>query len=187
MHPFLPIGRRHFLRNTAIGMGLAPIIPNLARADARGEQSRPAPSANAVAMRATFDANAPLWIVREPNSGFKQELASKELARGLRNLGLEGNAVEATARSGQPPASSLVFTLSTSRESIRNPESYEIANETAPGGPLRLTFTGATQQAILYSVFDFLERQGAFFGLDGEVYPLDPSRSLNLPPNGQPW
>ncbi len=187
MHPFLRIGRRHFLRNTAIGLGIAPIIPDLARAEAMGEQPRPAPASNALAMRATFDVKAPIWIVREPNSGFKQELASKELARGLRNLGLAANAIEATAGSDQPPASSLVFTLSTSRESIRNPESYEIANETAPGGTLRLTFTGATQQAILYSVFDFLERQGAFFGLDGEVYPLDPIHSLNLPPAGQPW
>jgi hypothetical protein len=36
-------------------------------------------------------------------------------------------------------------------------------------------------------VFDFLERQGAFFGLDGEVYPLEPSRTLNLPPAGTVW
>ena len=36
-------------------------------------------------------------------------------------------------------------------------------------------------------MFDFLERQGAFFGLDGEVYPLEPARTLNLPPAGHPW
>ena len=36
-------------------------------------------------------------------------------------------------------------------------------------------------------MFDFLERQGAFFGLDGEVYPLDAARALNLPPAGHPW
>ena len=47
--------------------------------------------------------------------------------------------------------------------------------------------TGATPQAILYAVFDFLERQGAVFGLDGEVYPLEPAKSLSLPLPGQPW
>src|ERR1019366_6424750 len=124
-----------------------------------------ASNSTALTMRATFDSKAPIWNVREPNAGFQQEWASRELARGLRNLGLVREPVQASARQGQPPESSLVFYLSTSRQSIRNPESYEISNESAPGKALRLNFAGATQQAILYSVFDFLERQGAFFGL----------------------
>jgi hypothetical protein len=138
-------------------------------------------------MRATFGAKVPIWIVREPNSGFQQQLASRELARGLRNLGLVREPIQAIAGQGQPPAASLVFAFSTSRDSIRNPESYEISTAPTIGEPLRIEFSGATQQAILYSVFDFLERQGAFFGLDGEVYPLEPARTLNLPPGGQPW
>ena len=40
----------------------------------------------------------------------------------------------------------------------------------------RVRLSGATPQAVLYAVFDFLERQGAFFGLDGEVYPLEPAK-----------
>jgi hypothetical protein len=138
-------------------------------------------------MLATFDRHAPIWIVREPGSGFQQELAAKELARGLRNLGLARNPVVAAGREGVPPATSLTFSLSVSRDNRRNEESYEIANQTASGKPLHLKFTGATQQAVLYAVFDFLERQGAFFGLDGEIYPLDPARALNLPPAGQSW
>ena len=189
MNPFLRIGRRKFLRNSALGLGVAPFFPGRSSAELARTVQKPGatPNSNALMMQATFDSKAPIWIVREPNSGFQQQLASRELARGLRNLGLARDAVQAMAGEGQPPASSLVFALSTSRQSIRNPQSYDISNETVPGKPLRLSFTGATQQAILYSVFDFLERQGAFFGLDGEVYPLESARALNLPPAGQPW
>jgi hypothetical protein len=138
-------------------------------------------------MRATFGSNEPIWIVREPHAGFQEQLASRELARGLRNLGLARDPVQAVRGGGELPSSALLFSLSLSRQGIRRPESYEISNESAPGKALRLNFTGATPQAILYSVFDFLERQGAFFGLDGEVYPLEPSRALNLPPTGHAW
>src|SRR5690242_13023510 len=189
MHPFLRIGRRQFLRNSALGLGVAPLIPEIASAESAGTTQPPgaAPNSGALTMQATFDSKAPIWIVREPNSGFQQQLASRELARGLRNLGLARDPVLAMVGEGHPPASSQVFSFSTSRQSIRNPQSYDISNETTPGKALRLNFTGATQQAILYSVFDFLERQGAFFGLDGEVYPLESARALNLPPVGQPW
>jgi hypothetical protein len=138
-------------------------------------------------MRATFGSKDPVWIVREPQSGFQEQWASRELARGLRNLGFALDPVQAVAGGGELPSSALVFSLSTSRQSIRHPESYEISNESGPGKALRLNFTGAAPQAILYSVFDFLERQGAFFGLDGEVYPLEPSHTLNLPPTGHAW
>ncbi len=190
MDPFLRIGRRQFLRNSALGMGATPLIPVLTSAEPKrvAPASRAtAATSNVVTMQATFDAKAPIWIVREPDSGFQQQLASRELARGLRNLGLARDPVQVFARQGQPPAAAIVFSLSTSRQSIRNPESYEISNDSASGKPLNISFSGATQQAILYSVFDFLGRQGAFFGLDGEVYPLDAAHSLSVPPTGQPW
>ena len=56
-----------------------------------------------------------------------------------------------------------------------NPEAYSIAS-----GADRVTLTGASEQALLYAVFDFLERQGAYFGIDGESYPLEPSGRLVL-------
>ena len=46
---------------------------------------------------------------------------------------------------------------------------------------------GAGDQALLYAVFDFLERQGALFGIDGDSYPIAPAGSLQLPDEGQPW
>ncbi|MGA3075715.1 MAG: hypothetical protein ABSG56_18765, partial [Bryobacteraceae bacterium] len=45
----------------------------------------------------------------------------------------------------------------------------------------------AGEPALLYAVFDFLGRQGAFFGIDGESYPLDRAPDLLLPPPNHPW
>ena len=42
------------------------------------------------------------------------------------------------------------------------------------------------EQALLYAVFDFLERQGALFGIDGDVYPLTQPEALKLPPADAP-
>jgi len=47
--------------------------------------------------------------------------------------------------------------------------------------------SGASPQSTLYAVFEFLQQQGAFFGLDGEVFPLDPRQTLSLPVAGNPW
>ncbi len=190
MYPPLRIGRRKFLRDSALGLGVAPLIPGLSSSASAGAEQQPggqAPNSNALTMQGPFSGEMPVWIVREPHAGFQEQWAPRELARGLRNLGFAREPVQAVAGGGELPSSGLVFSLSTSRESIRHPETYEISNESGPGKALRLNFTGATPQAILYSVFDFLERQGAFFGLDGEVYPLEPSRTLNLPLTGHAW
>ena len=188
MDPFLRIGRRKFLRDSALGLGVVPLISSSSES-ARAEQKPggPAPSSNALMMRTTFGAKAPVWIVREPHAGFQEQWASRELARGLRNLGFAHDPVQAVAGKGEPPASSLVFALSTDRQRFKHPEAYEISHPSGSGTASRTQFTAATPQAVLYAVFDFLERQGAFFGLDGEVYPLEPSHTLNLPAAGQAW
>jgi hypothetical protein len=61
-------------------------------------------------------------------------------------------------------------------------EDYEIA---AAGK--QVTFNAASDQALLYSVFDFIERQGVVFGIDGETLPIDAPAALNLPAPSQPW
>ena len=140
MYPFLRIGRRQFLRNSALGLGVAPLIPGVSSAAPRervtGNRAARRSNSNTFTMRATFGGKLPVWIVREPNSGFQQQLASRELARGLRNLGLVREPMQAVAGQGQPPAACLVFSLSTSRESIRIPESYEISTAPAMGEAL---------------------------------------------------
>ncbi len=188
MNPFLRIGRRRFLRDSAVGLGAAPLI---SRAIASGavdanEQPGPAsPKGAALTMRAA--SGQPVWIVRQPHTGFQEKWASRELARGLRNLGFAREPVEAVLGGGELPATAVTFTLSTDRRRFQHPEGYEISAQPGPGSAARINFTGATPQAVLYAVFDFLERQGAFFGLDGEIYPLESRQTINLPPPGAPW
>ena len=188
MYPFLRIGRRKFLRDSALGLGVAPLIPGMSSSASAQPQSKPsgsAPISNALLMQSAT--GHPVWIVREPRAGFQEQWASHELARGLRNLGFAREPVQAVAGEAEPPSSSLVFLLSTKRQDFKNSEAYEISQPSGSSKTLRVHLIGATPQAVLYSVFDFLERQGAFFGLDGEVYPLDPSRSLNTPAAGKSW
>ena len=118
MYPFLRIGRRKFLRDSALGLGVAPLIPGLSSAESAGAEQKPggpAPNSTALTMRATFGGEMPVWIVREPHAGFQEQWASRELARGLRNLGLAREPVQAVAGEGELPSSGLVFSLSTSR------------------------------------------------------------------------
>ena len=106
-------------------------------------------------------------MIRAPGPE-QHKLAQRELRRGLERLRVNAN--------------NLVFSLRVEPQRFRNPEAYSISAE---GG--EVVFTGAGEQALLYAVFDFLERQGAFFGIDGESYPLEPSQKLVLPPAGRPW
>jgi hypothetical protein len=188
------IGRRQFLHHSALGLGAAPLIANAALS-AKGQaaanpapaQSGPASNSNALMLQAKFGSTDKVWIVRDRHSGFPEQLASCELARGLRNLGLVREPVQALLGEGVLPASGIVFSLSVKKEAFKHPEAYEISHESGGGKASRVRLTGATPQAVPYAVFDFLERQGAFFGLDGEVYPLEPAHALNLPPVGHPW
>jgi hypothetical protein len=138
-------------------------------------------------MSAKFRPPQAVWILVEPTAGFQEQLAARELARGLRNLGLAQEPTQAKARGAETAASDFVFSLGVDRQAFKHPEAYEITQKTETGKAPRIRIAGATPQAILYAVFDFLERQGAFFGLDGEVYPLEPAKALALPPAGQPW
>jgi hypothetical protein len=94
----------------------------------------------------------------------------------LRNLGF--SAIQAAAGQATPRPGETVFHLAANAEIARNPEAYEIARDGAPGDSATVRLSGATPQVVLYAVFDFLERQGAYFGLDGEIYPLDPIPAL---------
>ena len=114
----------------------------------------------------------------EREAGFQMQLAGRELARGLRNLGLAREPIVAPKAGTEPATSDTVFTLAVNQGAFQHPEAYEISQETVEAPLPRIRLSGATPQAVLYAVFDFLERQGAFFGLDGEVYPLEPAPSL---------
>ncbi len=103
-----------------------------------------------------------------------QRMAKNELSRGLYRLGF--------GMEERPGAANLSFSLRVEPEKFKNSEAYSIS--TQPGSAI---FTGASEQALLYAVFDFLERQGSFFGIDGDNYPLEQARELLLPPPEHPW
>ena len=184
-----PIGRRKFLQDSALCLGAGSFAAGatpaltLASAATSGAGNPVAGQAGGLQMKANFSPSQVVWIVRQPESGFEQKFASRELARGLRGLGLASGLVESAAGDATPSAGHFVFSLGVNKDQFKHPEAYEITHPASE----RVNLTGATSQAVLYAVFDFLERQGAFFGLDGPVYPLDPSKSLNLPPAGESW
>ncbi len=101
-----------------------------------------------------------VYVEPAAGEGFKLRLAACELSRGLRKLGY-------SAEFGSGTASDLRFCFAL--EPGGQPESYRIARA---GKCVRLI--ASTAQALLYAVFDFLERQGAF--LTAKV-----TRSTGLP------
>ncbi len=108
----------------------------------------------------------------------KTRLATRELLSGL--LGLKAAPEVKQITSDAAGATLLTLLLEPAR--FNDPEAYEIA--AAVNGA---TIRAATGQALLYAVFDFLERQGVVFGIDGTTFPVDAAEGLCLPDAGQPW
>ena len=184
------IGRRKFLQDSSLCLGAGSLITgsrgNWSGAGSSvltGQAVASGGEARDLRMATNLGAAQTVWILRESTSGFEQKFASRELARGLRNLGVAREPTEATFTDATPAAEQYVFSLKVESSRFKHPEAYAISRQETS----RVELIGSTPQAAVYAVFDFLERQGAFFGLDGEVYPLDPKQSLNLPPVGQPW
>lgn len=109
--------------------------------------------------------------------GVKTRLAARELLSGLRALKSPAVTFE-TTESGT--AFEIALSVDVSR--FKQAEEYEIAR--AGRG---LTLYAASEQALLYSVFDFLERQGMVYGIDGATAPIQPPAGLHLPEQGLPW
>ena len=140
-------------------------------------------SGMAAASAMWLDGAAPhrLLVRTVPDASFRRRLAERELLRGLTRVLPDAEARLADNGAGAQ-AGDLVFELRLAPESFPQPESYSIA-----GVNDRITFSAASESGLLYAVFDFLERQGAFFGIDGESYPITRATDLRLPPPNQPW
>lgn len=125
-------------------------------------------------------ATRPRRIVIETRavSSEKVRLASLELLTGLRSL---YSAPEIVRTDGQVTAGSLTLVLTVDRIPFKSDQEYEIAASNHGA-----TFKAASEQALLYAVFDFLERQGMVFGIDGTTVPIDRA-PLTLPVEAQPW
>src|SRR5208337_3245912 len=95
----------------------------------------------------------------------KTQLATRELLNGLRKLNISG---EVILTSGSNPVRGILLALTVESSRFKGTEDYEIAR-TIKGASI----CAASEQALLYAVFDFLERQGIVFGIDGASLPID--------------
>ena len=176
MRKRLEVDRRQFIQGSVTLLG----------AQTLAGWARPSGTSGArttnLKMAAKFRPTQAVWIFVEPTAGFQEQLAGRELARGLRNLGLAGEPTQAKAGGAETAASDFVFSLEVDKQAFKHPEAYEITQKTESGKAPRIRVAGATPQAVLYGVFDFLERQGAFFGLDGEALPAGTSQSVGSSP-----
>lgn len=110
-------------------------------------------------------------IVAARSTEAQAVLAARELERGLKGL-FPGAAVGATATG---------FVLALEIEG-RGGQGYRIQHTRAG-----VKIIGESPAGLLYGVLDLLERQGIYFGVDGENYPLDAPKELELPAMGREW
>ena len=129
------------------------------------------------------------WILTTPHPTLQEKLAARELARGLRKLGVASEPRIAELQSAQPAKQDAVFTIAVVPDRFKHKDACEIATDgdSKRHIDIRVKLSAASPQSTLYAVFEFLQQQGAFFGLDGEVYPLDPVRTLLLPAAASTW
>jgi len=109
----------------------------------------------------------------------KARLAARELSSGLHML---NPALEVKQTGSDAGPGATVLTLAVDSARFKGTEEYEIA-ASGSGAILR----AANEQALLFAVFEFLERQGLVFGIDGTTAPIDRPAWIVLPRDGQPW
>jgi len=131
--------------------------------------------------RASAQAVTPKSIVihSQVADSMKARLAARELFSGLHML---NPALEVRQASGDASHGATVLSLVVDSSRFKGTEEYEIASSDS-GAVLR----AASEQALLFAVFEFLERQGLVFGIDGTTAPIDRPAGILLPREGQPW
>ncbi len=164
----MTIDRREFLKVSALASVGSLLIPSNAPPQAGPKQ---------IAIRTLA-----------PDS-LKTRLATREVLSGLRTLHV---ATEVKQTGDENVANATLLTLTIDPSRFKGNEDYEIS-ASDDGATLR----ASSEQALLYAVFDFLERQGIVFGVDGTTVPIDrpgndrPAKDrpagLHLPAQGQPW
>ncbi len=145
--------------------------------------------ASAIASASSLISNPPMDAQRlrpkrislrnQAPDSVKTRLATRELLSGLRML---KSAPQTDIGGDASPAGAVQLTLRIEPSRFRQAEEYEIASSGKSA-----TISAGNEQALLYAVFDFLERQGLVFGMDGTTVPIDLPAPLQLPMEGQPW
>lgn len=113
-----------------------------------------------------------------PAPTMRQRLAATELRRGLHQLGLRA------IRSAELPGPD---TIAGDVRFVLLADAGERETYTISADGTNITLHGDGELGLLYAVFDFLERQGAVFGIDGDSYPMDTVSTLRTPPVEAPW
>jgi hypothetical protein len=122
-----------------------------------------------------------ILIESESSASRHRRMAERELLRGLTRLqpAVEINLTTANNLSSEREP---IFRLRVEPGRFKNKESFSIS---ARGG--EVTLMAATDLALLYAVSYFLERQGAYFGIDGESYPPELAGKMVLPAENHDW
>src|SRR5258708_2140366 len=114
----------------------------------------------------------------QAHESIKTRLAVRELCSGLHLL----NGSWDVAETQDDERNGARLTLAIEKSAFKGAEDYAISSVNN-GAVLR----AGNEQALLYAVFDFLERQGTVFGIDGTSTPIDSPRGLRLPLEAEPW
>lgn len=108
----------------------------------------------------------------------RTRLAVNELYSGLHMLNPAWEVRETTENTPR----GVQLMLSIEEASFKDLDDYEISVVERA-----IKLRAASEQALLYAVFEFLERQGTVFGIDGTSNPIEPAGGLHLPQVGAPW
>ena len=128
--------RRQFLQGSSALLGASSLLasarePQPAEKPKGVVKTTPTPSASnpSLRMSAPYMRAQGVWILMEREAGFQMQLAGRELARGLRNLGLAREPIVAPKAGTEPATSDTVFTLAVNQGAFQYPEAYKISRK----------------------------------------------------------
>ena len=129
-------------------------------------------------------ANSRILIAAANGASFRRTLARNELLRGLTRFGIPNEVrFSEAAHSGAAGRDRGHRAEGGSRAISEFRILYDCPRRRGP-----IDADGRQREcAAVCRLHEFLERQGAFFGIDGDQYPLDPPHQLMLPAADRPW
>lgn len=111
----------------------------------------------------------------------KARLAKRELAHAMKKL-FPSTQIIANSEPSAVEAEALLLTLRIESAGWMEGEVYRIRATNR-----ECIIAAADEQNLLYAVFDFIERQGVIFGIDGPTLPIDRPTQPVLPLRNQEW
>jgi len=122
-----------------------------------------------------------LAIVPPLEDAVMTRFAVRELRMGLRELFPRVDVV-LSSNETQLPEETVALKLLVEKQGSLGRENYRISRLSR-----NVEIAAGSEQALAYAIFDFLERQGTVFGIDGPVIALDLPEELVTPEANHPW